>query len=477
MNYNKKLQKVSIVFIGILLAFTFFSQTLADLRIARVTLDFAQTRTVVPEVHSTGTVFHANTRMLFAPIDGTISFLAPVGYSGLSASVLFTIHSDVQELHERLNQALDDQRIEAINIERVRNDISAEQQQIARLTAGAPIVSGLAEYDLQLAANAHEIEIAREDLETQQALFNQGLVPQQLVSERENTLTALELAREQILARRAIAEERQAEQAADQDRARAAQLALHQSAITQLELQLRIHALEAERITNRIAELTEQIEEGGIVEVTAGGNLTVLDVLHFEGARIAEGEPVMMTAIRDQQFRVEALFSQNIHYIEEQRPATVVLPRDLTESEILWGAPSNEVTGRIAQIFQHGTQAMVVIEIESGLFRGGELAQIRIQGPGIHSHQAIPRSALRQDSTGYYMLYVEAVERLFGISYYARVRRIEGVMARGIDGYVATVPAWGITTLEEPIIINSDVPVHEGDRVRPVEVGDFFDTR
>ena len=469
MDYKKCLRNITILFMGILIAFTFFSQTLADMRIARVNLTFSQTRTVVPEVHSAGTVMPLNTLMLFAPVDGAIVQLAELGYQGLSASVVFTIHSDVQRLQEQLTQAQDEQRLIALNVERVQNDRALEQQRINQLNAEAPTRVSLVEYDLQLIGISDQLEITQSALESQEALYAQGLGTRQAVAESENMLAALELAREQILARRDLAETRQAEAIAGQGRARDTQLQLHQSAISQLDVQLRIHAMESERIAARIYELTQQIAEGGLVEVPVGGNRTIIDIMPgiVAGARVSEGTPIMMTAVRDGLFRVTAPFAQNIEYIErleERMPAYVH-----------FGAL--EVTGRVARIFPDGDQIMVAVDVESTRFSGGERAMVRIQGRGVHSRQVIPRSALRVDTMGYYMLYVEAVERLFGLSYYARIQRIDGIEARGIDGYIATILNMGVSPITEPIITHSDMPVYAGDRVRPVEAGDFFETR
>jgi len=451
------LKTITFIFIGLLIALTFFSQTITDLRVARVTLAFRETRTVIPEVHSTGTVSPLNTRMLFAPVDGIIVQIQEPGYQGLSASVLFSIHTDVQSLQDLLTLALDEQRLIALNIERVQNDRNLETQRINQTT-----IRGLEEYDIQLVTHSHQLEQARRNLEEQENLVNQGLAPRQSLADKENAISALELSRDQIIARRDLAQ-------AEQERTQAAQLRTHQAAISQLDLQLRIHAMEAERVQQRINELNTQIEEGGIIEVRADGNLTVLEVMPglMVGARINEGSPVMTSAYRDGMFRVLAAFGQNIPYItrlEERMPAY-----------IHYGAM--EIIGRIARVYPDGDRIMVAIDVETTRFIGGELAMVRIQGPGVHSRQALPRSALRTDRNGHYILYVEAVERLFGYSYYARIQRIHSVSAWGIDGFVATEMNWGENMIDSPVIINSDAPVHAGDRIRPVEVGEFFDTR
>ena len=466
-DYRKFLIKITVVFAGILMIFTFFSQTLTDLRVPRVTLIFGQDKLVTPEVFSSGTVQPATTVMLFAPVDGTIVYLAERGYQGLAASVAFIIHSDVTVLTEQLAQAREEQRIAALNIERIQNELAFENQQITRIGGSAPPEPGLAEYDLLLANNYHNIEIAQRELSEQEALYDQGLVTRSTVIEREDALAALEFAREQILTRRALTEEDQNRARQAQNKAAEAQLAIHRAAITQLNLQVQINTLHLERIGRRIYELTEQIEEGGLVEVLFEGNRTVMDIMPgvIAGGRISEGTPVMLTSVRDGQFRVEAAFCNTIDFIEAARQAWITFGH-------------TQFDARILQTYPSGIQTIAVIGIDDTRFSGGEGVMVRVQGPGARSSQVIPRSALREDAAGYYMLYVEAEERLFGVSYYARARRIDGIAARN-HRYIATATGQGLDAapLEKPVIVNSDVPIRAGDRVRPVGEGDFFDTR
>jgi len=449
---------------AIVAAFTFFSQTLTDLRVARVTLTFRHEGIVVPEALSSAILMPANAKTIFAPADGTIVQLTEQGYRGLSASILFTIHSDVENLQQLLAQAQDQQRLVGLNIERVQNDLALERQRMAQ-PAASPVGPNLLEYELQLAQNYHAIEAAQRELAEQTALYNQGIIPRQDLAALESDIASLQLAREQILARRQITEAAHAEITAEQGRVRANQADVHRGVINQLEIQLRIHNLELENILNRINEINTQIEEGGFIEVTAGGNLTINEIMPgiTLGASVSEGMPLMTAYVRDHNFRAEVPFAQGTPYVEENR--TIVIS--------LGGVQLNS---RVSRVFHRGDIVVAVVYIEESRFSGGERVMARLQGPGARSLQVIPRNALRIDSRGYYMLYVEAVERLFGVSYYARAHRIEGINARN-DRYIATDLGFIDIPLDAPIILNSDSPVYPGDRVRPVEAGDFFDTR
>jgi len=81
-----------------------------------------------------------------------------------------------------------------------------------------------------------------------------------------------------------------------------------------------------------------------------------------------------------------------------------------------------------------------------------------------HAH-IIPVTALRQDQQGYFVLYVESVPRRFGSGYYLHTLRVE-VNRRGFT-HAAIRATWGEIP-DTGIVINSDLPVFTGSRVRIV---------
>jgi len=88
----------------------------------------------------------------------------------------------------------------------------------------------------------------------------------------------------------------------------------------------------------------------------------------------------------------------------------------------------------------------------------------------------IPLSAVRQDMGGYFILYIEAVPRRFGTSYYARRHAIEvrrrDILNASVGSQIPREPF-----PSTPVIINSDVMVFEGDRVRLAAGSTFTTTR
>ena len=204
--------------------------------------------------------------------------------------------------------------------------------------------------------------------------------------------------------------------------------------------------------------------EGGIIEILANDIRTVTELMPnlAVGARVSEGMPVMTTAIRDRQFIIEARFSPDQYFINAGISATIYVGE-------------NRLHGRVQQVFPEGGRLVALIElVETGVLSGGELARVIVHGPSDHYPHIIPRSALREDRYGYFILLAEAEPRLFGMNYRTQSMRVE-VLARD-DRHVAILfdQFEGSNT---PIVINSDSPVYAGSRIRPVNEGGFFEAR
>ncbi|MCL2199940.1 MAG: hypothetical protein FWB80_13570 [Defluviitaleaceae bacterium] len=483
MDYKKILMRVTIGFVCVILFLTFFSRTLADLHVPRVTLEFVRQGNIHPEARSSGLVRAADTEIIFAPAGGRITQLADIGESG----VLFTLTSDMRTLSDMLERAEHDRRLTTLNLERAQSELEVERQQLVQMPPAqlptAPTLN-LFEYDLQLEnnerslllqleANTNQTERAQENLETQQILFAAGVNPRQQLTDAENELSQLETAREQIIAQHNQTRE-QVTQRRDQaianfetatsayTEATAAARSTHQSQIdsrrgriTQLEIAQTAHELEMERIEAQIYELAMQIADGGVIEVRQPGAVTVTEHMAgiSEGAVVQEGAAILRTALANNRFYVEASFPQIQDFIDVGQNVEVTVGTE-------------RLTGRTARIVPQGGRNNAIIEVQSGSLRGGELVTVVVSGGNTNHPSVIPLSALREDQNGYFVLFVQAVPQRFGSSYYVRAFRVNA--GRRDTTNVAITTSWGMEIPDEPIIINSDIPVGVGQRVRLV---------
>ena len=95
---------------------------------------------------------------------------------------------------------------------------------------------------------------------------------------------------------------------------------------------------------------------------------------------------------------------------------------------------------------------------------GGERVEVIIEDFSILMENVLPNYAVREDNIGAFVLYVtREPNQLFGYAYTAQRLNIH-VLQRG-DHYTSFVV---FTDHEAPIIIQSDRPIEEGDRVRVV---------
>jgi len=98
---------------------------------------------------------------------------------------------------------------------------------------------------------------------------------------------------------------------------------------------------------------------------------------------------------------------------------------------------------------------------------------------GVRSNQStvIPLSALRENSDGYFILYIEADTRGFGTNYYTRIHRVNPGL-RDAESVAITSALQGTNLPSYPIIIQSDMPIWSANqRVRLVAGYDFEPTR
>jgi len=481
MRYKKILTRLTIVFVGIILFLTFFSRTLVDMHVPRVSVAFVQSGVIAPEARSSGIVRPADSERIFSPASGRITQIVEAGDNINANTVLFTITSDMQHLMDMLTQAEHERSINALNIDRVRSEQTAEQQRLNQMIA-EPVSTltrptlNLWEYDMQLESNDNDVARIHEDLESLAILYEEGIIPRQNIIDRESDLVRLAQAREQIYQRRnrtiqnhEAALEAYEESAANMARNRETQIQNQRDRITQIGFTLDMHQLDTERINSRINNLLEQVEADGVVEVQLDGggftNRTVYELMPgiTVGSIIHEGAPVMITTLRNNRFIIEASFPQADGFIRTGQGVSIVIGE-------------NDLDGTTSRITPDGARNIVTIDVESSRLIGGELAFVTVSGTRSNQPSIIPLSALREDSNGYYIFFIERVERIFGSHYYVRTQRVN---VRGHDhNNAAVTSSFGMDEVTtEPIIINSDMPVRVGERVRLVASYDFEPSR
>jgi hypothetical protein len=110
------------VFLGLLLVLSLFSQTLVNLQTPRVSVGFIASGSTASESMAMGMVTPANTESIRAPVAGIITQVLEPGTDAQNATILFTVAADTRNIHGRLSHALAEQVAIAQSITRFFDD-------------------------------------------------------------------------------------------------------------------------------------------------------------------------------------------------------------------------------------------------------------------------------------------------------------------------------------------------------------------
>ena len=232
-----------------------------------------------------------------------------------------------------------------------------------------------------------------------------------------------------------------------------AQLETRQALLDIYNNRLYLYHLERDSIISRIDELTTQAENPVVymrLDIYPNRMITAIAPDMELGFTVEEGAPIMTTAIRNNRFEIRAEFSHIHEFIGISQQVDIVVGRE-------------KMTGQTTRVALEGGRRKVIIELESELLIGGELAHITVHGESEPQQSIIPNSALRTNAWGaHYILFMESAARRG----YVQATHVD-VVSRDHSN-TAISGQWGTVLPDyvQIVIVNSDMPIHEGDRVR-----------
>jgi hypothetical protein len=144
-------------------------------------------------------------------------------------------------------------------------------------------------------------------------------------------------------------------------------------------------------------------------------------------------------------------------------------PEDMTTRNVRLIVPTMDERHLPAQIeeivsAEGRLRATILFDPLDHEFIGGERAEVNIEDISVLVEQMLPNYAIREDELGEFILVVTREENMFfGYSYYAN--RVDIMVFQRGDRDTSFV---SFLNIEEPIILQSDRPIEEGDRIRVV---------
>lgn len=487
MESNKRLiLKLSKVLLSVLLFLTFLSNTIYSFNLPGVTADYPTAGIIMRTHRAEGTVDFSENIYLYAEVAGKISLEVREGETVSEGDNLFTLHSDTDDLRDRL--LAETNRLEklSIDMEKTERELRYKQNILSELTLGSERITEVAKpdtdgLDYELKRIGAEMERAEGEYQSLLLLYEAGGATREALTGMEEKLSALEMEyrRNEEQKGKALSDyERAAAKAAEDDkRYREEQLKTYETerqliikAIEDMRYQMDSYVLDENEILRAIDRLNKQIDAGGVVTVQAesGGVVREIPAGVESGAYMDRNRQVMRMGVisaadKGFSYRTSVLFPESVDFLLEGNNIMLNI-----KSSGQYG-----INGVIDKLGYENGRIRADIMFDALSIKGGERVEAVAELVSPLFEMVLPNSAVRKDKDGYYILYVERISNsIMGYSYYAR--RLPATILLQDEQKTAI---FLLSDNKELIIINSDRPVADGDRIRMVSGNELVETR
>ena len=479
---NRKLiANIGIVFVGILLFLTFFSNTIYTINLPSVILDYPNEGSIKRSASGSGIVDFIATDFYYADYPGKIAFMVSEGDSVSEGDALFAIVADIEDLRLSLDEYKATAERICFQQEKAEADREYAQETLNQLkvesvdsTDVSPVDTS--EYDYELESLQLSIDHLQQEVEDLELLLEQGAISKKDLEDKQNELNELNRQLQYVQDRRqkVIEDYNQAVRKSGESMQRSRVQANEtyeerkrglEKSIKDLDYQI-AEFMTAVSVNNRdIEKLEEQIHENGrkTVQSDRAGIVTGMDSAIGTGAFIYRGDLSMRIGVVDEGFKAVFRLPETVDYLQVGDAVTFHI-----RSRSLYN-----VSGEVKNARIENGQLRVEVHFRADNVISGETAEITVHNTSILYKTLIPNSAVRTDAQGEYLLYVERVESLLGEEFYAR--RVGFGIAQQ-DQYNTAGQIYAIDT-RIPLIIDSDKPVADGERVRIVGGGELVGIR
>lgn len=496
--YKKLLLKLSLAFVGLVLLFTFFSKTIYNFNLANVTVEYPESGSMLYSATGRGTVEFALEDTYYANATGSIYPLVEAGQTVSAGDSLYTIIEPVDQLEDALEDRLHQRETLSLQLTNAQTNLDNATENLYGASAVDPIADqDLASLDLAIQSAQAELlswenyyadqaryqeEAADQALDALEQDYRQQLEMAEDEAERDRIQDAYQQDRAQLETEQAMAAETfafQCQQDLDArkialknlqleyqqvyDQKRAALNSQSQN-LSGLEYQVDQVQLEIRENEREITKLQQQIAGGGEITVTAenDGQISRLGTGISRGAPVSQGQQILSVGVLSEGFRTSVSLPNTVDYLQIGDTVQV----NVRTQELY------NLVGQIASLHAVDGRLQVEVDFTAEGLSGGEATEITVQNTSDLYDAILPNSAIRVDTDGEYVLYVEKVEGFWRDTYYARYM---SVIVREQNNYQAGVIIPNGKRL--PIIINSDRAISEGDQVRLVSGSDLLETR
>lgn len=487
MESNKRLiLRLGVILVCALLLLTFFSNTIYSFNLAIVSAGFPSDGVIMRTNRADGIADFKISEYLYTEAAGRITLSVRTGEAVSKGDLLFTLRSDMEDLRELLTSETERLEKLSLNLEQIEKDFNYRQNALDNLkpeedNATEVPFPDISSYDYEAERLSAEIENAAEEYEALLLLYEAGAAAKEALTKAEAAIESLEKEyrrndekKEKVMEEYKKAVEKAAENdkkfREERQKAYETERRSMLKAIDDLRYQKQTYALDENAARRSINRINEQLEAGGVVTVYAEADGVVRETAAGveTGAYIDRNRLVMRigaTTAADggYPYCTAVLFPESVDYLSIGDNVRLNI-----KSSGQYG-----LTGVVEKLGSENGRLRADIVFNAASLTGGEKVEAIAEFISQLYQTSLPNSAIREDELGNYVLCVERVPNsIMGYSYYARKKVVFIYMQ---DEKKTAFSAF--TEITDPIIINSDRPVADGDRVRLVNGSEFIGTR
>jgi len=460
-------KSIGAIFLALIMLLIFFSRTIYEHNLPRVTAVRPQTGRLSMLEVSRGVVTHAGVENIFAAV------------TGIAEDVLVRQGETVEEgqalLHLSFDRANTERRLADLqnSRDRIANDIQNLNIQIDRINRQISTLNSETyeeEYISRHQLNTLELDIRMAEIELDSA--RQANRDARDRDERDDDAvrrTQLDVNRaatrlENLLLQQREAErnierqqERERESVAEREQSRIARLADLRGEASSLQNNVQSRNIDLAGISLQEEAYLAALEDfETFAVITAPVSGTVLSINIVNGELIRENQLIVSVGIAGD-FIVECIISLDNNF---------VVPGDIAEITNM----SHRLTGTVLSITPSAHGKVVQVGFSSEAVSPGETFDVTFRKESDTTFTLVPNGALRQDNDGFFINQIRRRQGIMGTEYY--LARIPVFIGESDNRNTAIVQ--GITFFE-PIAHISSRAVSPGDVIFLENEGDFFE--
>ena len=481
-NRRVNIKSVSVSVLAMLLVLVFFSKTIYQYNLPRITASAPEKGRLKKTEISTGSVQYLQETVLYAEVAGKVGevLVAEGDVVEKGQPVLrMDFHEEVEELRqqiEELRESTEQKRAElamsaeklVFDVERTELAISNLNRQISQWKKESYRADPVSDYDLRQAEQ--DIESARAELEVKRSLIEAGAITRQELEQAESHIESLEARAENLNDVLGENRRRAQESVSEKEKNRQKQIGdlehqlelsqqdLKGKALDQEENRRRSELLERESENTR-KDYQQQLERYQNNETVTAKADAIISGLSVNAGLYVQAHQQLAAFGSEEDLVVRCSVAVNNNFI-------------FTGDTCRLSNASQSVEGEVSAVALGEREKTVTIILDGASVTEGETFTVMFEKESEQVFTLVPNTAVNQDGDGYFLNQIKRRNGMLGKEFYTEKQRVY----IGDSDSSNTVILSGVGFFE-PIVLFGDKSFSEGETIVLDNEGDFFEDK